>query len=76
MLPSPPPTEAGSSASNSPVLSQISDTRVGVKQSGRALLLCPAQGGTVDSCARKLCVPTWEAWLRSFIAVVQEWGCC
>lgn len=50
-----PPTEAGSSALCAPVLSQISETKVGVKQSGRALLLCLAQGAAVDSCARKLC---------------------
>ena len=46
-----------------------------VKQKRIALLLCQAKGNTAGSCPEKLCVPTWEDLMRSFIAIVQGWGC-
>ena len=49
--------------------------KVWVKEKRIPLLLCQAKGDTEDSCPSKLCVPTREDLVRSFMAVVQGWGC-
>ena len=46
-----------------------------VKQKRTPLSLCQAKEDTVGSCPRKLCVPTQEDLMKSFIALVQGWCC-
>ena len=37
-------------------------------------MLCQAKGDTAGSCLEKLCVPTQEDLLRSFIAILPKGG--
>ena len=55
------------------VLNQRSETEVGEVEK-KALMLCQAKGATASSCPPKLCVPTQEDMVRSFIARVQVEG--
>ena len=59
-----------------PVLNQISGTEFWVKEKRIALLsiLCQPKGDTAVSCLEKLCVPTQEDLIRSFITMLPKGG--
>ena len=52
----------------------ISETEFWVTWKRRALLRCQAKGDTVGSCLRKLCVPTQEDLMRSFMTILPKGG--
>ena len=41
-----------------------------------SFIACQANGDTAGSCPEKLCVPTREGLIGSFMVTVQGWGCC
>ena len=41
----------------------------------KSFIALPGKGGTAGLCPEKLFVPTQEDLVRSFIAMVQGWGC-
>ena len=57
------------------MLDQILEIEFSVKWKRISLLLCQAKGDIASSCPQKMCVPVQEDLVRSFIAIVQEWGC-
>ena len=49
--------------------------RILVEVEKNSSISVPGKGGHRNCYPQKLCVPTQEDMVRSFITIVQEWGC-
>lgn len=74
VAPSPPPLEAESSAS-APVPNRISETRVWGEVEQNSSIALPGTGGHSGLLPLETVCPYLGGRVRSFIAMVQEWGC-